>query len=85
MAGIVSYGYYIPKYRITLDTIATQWGKCSDKVGKSLNIVEKAVASTDEDILTMAFEASSMALEGFKNKETIDVFLTNSSKTGFKL
>lgn len=68
MVGIVSYGYYIPKYRIKLDDIATQWDKCSDKVEKSLKIQEKAVAGLDEDILTMAFEASSMA---FQNLDTI--------------
>lgn len=68
MVGIVSYGFYIPKYRIKLDDIASQWDKCTDKVEKSLKISEKAVAGIDEDILTMAFEASSMA---FKNFESI--------------
>lgn len=61
MVGIVSYGYYIPKYRIKLEEITRQWNKCTDKVEKSLKIQEKAVAGLDEDILTMAFEASSMA------------------------
>lgn len=68
MVGIVSYGYYIPKYRIKLDDIATQWDKCGEKVEKSLKIQEKAVAGLDEDILTMAYEASSIA---FENLETI--------------
>lgn len=68
MVGIISYGYYIPKYRIKLDDIATQWDKCGEKVEKSLKIQEKAVAGLDEDILTMAYEASSMA---FENQETI--------------
>lgn len=63
MVGIVSYGFYIPKYRIKLDEIASQWDKCTDKVERSLKIHEKAVAGIDEDILTMAFEASSMAFE----------------------
>lgn len=76
MVGVVSYGYYIPKYRITIDDIATQWGKCGDKVGKTLRITEKAVASTDEDILTMAYEASTLALKYFDSPLSIGaVFL----------
>lgn len=76
MVGIVSYGFYIPKYRIKIDDIAAQWGKCTDKVEKSLRIHEKAVASSDEDVLTMAYEASSMALRGFSQSKKIGgVFL----------
>ena len=78
MVGIVSYGFYIPQYRIKLETIASQWGKCSEKVGKSLNIIEKAVAGRDEDILTMSFEASSMALLDFKKKEKIGAVFIGS-------
>ncbi len=67
MVGIVSYGYYIPKYRIKLEDITTQWDKCNDKVEKSLKIHEKAVAGLDEDILTMAYEASTMAFDTFED------------------
>ena len=63
MVGIVSYGFYIPKYRIKVEEIASQWDKCGDKVEKSLKIEEKAVAGKDEDILTMAYEAASQAFE----------------------
>ncbi len=67
MVGIVSYGFYIPKYRIKLNEIATAWDKCGDKVEKSLKIEEKAVAGLDEDIVTMAYEASAMALQNHQN------------------
>jgi hydroxymethylglutaryl-CoA synthase len=63
MSGIVSYGFYIPRYRIKVEDIASQWDKCGDKVEKSLKINEKAVAGKDEDILTMAYEASLLAFE----------------------
>jgi hydroxymethylglutaryl-CoA synthase len=61
MIGIVDYGFYIPKNRIRVEEIASWWGKCGDKVEQSLKIKEKAVAGNDEDIITMAYEASAMA------------------------
>lgn len=64
MTGIVSYGFYIPRYRITVDEIGAMWGKKSHEVSTSLNVIEKTVPAPDEDTLTMAFEASSMALSG---------------------
>ncbi|MDA1316734.1 MAG: hydroxymethylglutaryl-CoA synthase [bacterium] len=58
MTGIVDYGFYIPRFRIKTEEIANQWGKCGEKVERSLHIMEKAVAGTDEDVLTMAYEAA---------------------------
>jgi len=62
MVGIVSYGFYIPKYRIKTEEIAKVWGKNPEDVKKSLLIGEKTVAGIDEDSLTMAFESASSAL-----------------------
>lgn len=67
MVGISSYGFYIPKYRIKLDDIAKVWGKNPWEIKRSLLIEEKAVAGIDEDSLTMAYEASKMALENFND------------------
>jgi 3-hydroxy-3-methylglutaryl CoA synthase len=50
MVGIVSYGAYIPIYRLNLESITSVWGK---SVGRG----EKAVANADEDSITMAVEA----------------------------
>lgn len=69
MAGIVSYGYYIPKYRISTEEIAKTWGKNAQDIQNSLNIFEKAVASSDEDVLTMAYGAASMALSDVSVKK----------------
>lgn len=62
MVGIVSYGFYIPKNRITVEEIAKTWGKNPQEISKALNIIEKAVASEDEDSVTMAYESANQAL-----------------------
>ncbi|MBI2334674.1 hydroxymethylglutaryl-CoA synthase [Candidatus Daviesbacteria bacterium] len=62
MIGIVSYGTYIPKFRIKPSQIALAWGRDVFEIEKSLGIMEKAVASYDEDAITLAIEAGSRAL-----------------------
>lgn len=58
MTGIISYGVYIPKYRIRPSQIAQAWGKEADGIEKALGVFEKAVASVDEDAVTLAVEAT---------------------------
>ncbi|MBI4039037.1 hydroxymethylglutaryl-CoA synthase [Candidatus Daviesbacteria bacterium] len=58
MIGIISYGVYIPKYRIKPSQIAQAWGKEAADMEKSLGVLEKAVASVDEDAITLAVEAT---------------------------
>lgn len=62
MIGIVSYGAYIPKFRIKPSQIAHAWGKAANEVEKSLGVFEKAVASVDEDTVTLSVEAAGRAL-----------------------
>jgi len=62
MVGIVSYGFYIPRYRIKIEDIARAWSKNPEEVSQSLRITEKAVASMDEDSLSMGYESARMAL-----------------------
>ncbi|MCA9371590.1 hydroxymethylglutaryl-CoA synthase [Candidatus Woesebacteria bacterium] len=69
MIGIVDYGFYIPRFRITTETIAKQWGKSVDHITSSLKVREKAVARYDEDVLTMAYEASHMLFETSTNQQ----------------
>ena len=79
MVGIVSYSFYVPKYRIKTEDIAQVWGKNPEDVKKSLLIEEKAVAGIDEDSLTMAFESSSSALSDVQiDKNKIKVVLFGS-------
>lgn len=63
MTGIVSYGVYIPKYRIKPSQIAHAWGKEANGVEKSLGVFEKSVAAVDEDAVTLAVEATLNAQE----------------------
>lgn len=79
MIGIVSYGFYVPKYRIKTEEIASIWGKNPMDVKRSLMIEEKAVAGIDEDSLTMAFESASSALSDVKiDRNKIKVVLFGS-------
>ena len=57
MAGIASYGAYIPFHRLSRAEIARAWG-CAPAPG------ERAVASYDEDSLTMAVAAARDCLKG---------------------
>lgn len=63
MVGIISYGAYIPSYRIKVEEIANVYGKNSDFIKKELLIEEKSVAGYDEDSLTMSVEATLNALK----------------------
>jgi hydroxymethylglutaryl-CoA synthase len=62
MAGIVSYGSYIPVYRIKTAEIARVWGEDTDRIEKGLGIIEKAVGGVDEDTATIAVEAARNAV-----------------------
>ncbi|MBU1326593.1 hydroxymethylglutaryl-CoA synthase [Patescibacteria group bacterium] len=62
MVGIVSYGTYIPRYRIKIADIAAAWKKDPDEVIRSLGVLEKSVPGGDEDTATIAIEAASSAL-----------------------
>lgn len=62
MAGIVSYGVYIPEYRIKTEEIARVWGEQPERIKSGLGIEEKAVPGIDEDSVTMAVEAAKNAI-----------------------
>jgi hydroxymethylglutaryl-CoA synthase len=79
MTGIISYGFYIPWYRINIDDIARVWGKNPEDIKRSLNIQEKTVAGIDEDSLTMAYEAASQAInKTSQKKDEINLVLFGS-------
>lgn len=60
--GIISYGAYIPHYRVETADIANVWGKDPKEIVSSLGIKQKAVAGVDEDAVTLAVEAGFRAL-----------------------
>jgi len=57
--GIVGYGAYVPRPRISTRTIASAWGRSADA---RLPVREKSVPAADEDTVTMAIEAARGAL-----------------------
>ena len=81
MVGIVSYGVYIPRYRIKVAEIARAWGKDPDEVMRSLGVFEKSVAGLDEDAVTMAVEAARECLEpaGVDAKKVAALFVGSES------
>ena len=57
--GIVGYGAYIPRFRVTTRAIAEAWGRDGD--GR-LPVKEKSVPAIDEDTITMSIEAARSAV-----------------------
>ncbi|MEA4977691.1 MAG: hydroxymethylglutaryl-CoA synthase [Methanomassiliicoccaceae archaeon] len=56
--GIVSYGAYVPRYRIKPEEIGRVWGADGKGMGKGLKIDQKSVPSPDEDVITISSEAA---------------------------
>jgi hydroxymethylglutaryl-CoA synthase len=61
-AGIVSYGAYVPRYRITPTEIGRVWGVDGEAMGLGLNVRKKSVPAPDEDTITISTEALRTAL-----------------------
>ncbi|MBE0481109.1 MAG: hydroxymethylglutaryl-CoA synthase family protein [Dehalococcoidia bacterium] len=76
MAGIVSYGAYIPLQRISRKTLAnaTGWSTSS-----TLLPGEKAVANYDEDSLTMAVAAAIDCLNGWKRDDVGSLYFASTT------
>ena len=72
MIGILSYGAYVPMWRINRDEIA-------DAAGTPSMRGERAVASWDEDSLTMAVEAGLDCLAGLNPKEVDALYFATTS------
>lgn len=79
MVGIVSYGTYIPKYRIRIADIASAWKKDVEEVVRSLGLTDKSVPGFDEDAATIAIEAAMESLASYGGKASdIDVLFVGS-------
>ncbi len=71
MTGIVSYAPYLPLYRLDRAEIGRAWGKA----GKG----EKAVASFDEDTITMAVAVAQSCLAGIDLKTVDGLFFASTT------
>ena len=76
MAGIVSYGAYIPWYRLNRQTILRSMGWFNP--GAALP-GRKAVAAYDEDSITMAVEAARDCLKGFSREGVAAVHFASTT------
>jgi hydroxymethylglutaryl-CoA synthase len=77
--GIVSYGAYIPRYRIKIDEIAKVWGGNANSITDGLMVYEKSVPDMDEDTITIAVEAARNAINRAGiNPEKIEAIYTGS-------
>jgi hydroxymethylglutaryl-CoA synthase len=79
--GIVSYGGYVPHYRIKASVIAKQWGEDPIATPQGLNVKEKSVPALDEDTITISVEAARQALRRSKinPKEIGAIFVGSES------
>ncbi len=81
MAGIIGWGSYIPKYRITAETIAEANEDNAKAIKKGLGLTEKSVPGKDEDTVTIATQAARDALARAKidSKEIGAVYVGSES------
>jgi len=61
--GIVGYGAYVPRFRISTESIANVWGQDPAAMAKGLGVQSKSVPGADEDVVTLAVTASRMAMK----------------------
>ena len=80
-SGIVSYGSYIPKYRIKPDEIARIWGEDPENIKNGIYILSKSVPSPDEDVATISVEAARTALKrgGIKGEQIEAMYIGSES------
>lgn len=72
MAGIISYGAYIPFYRLSRTEIASAWGM---KAATG----ERAVANYDEDSLTMAIAAARDCIQGIDTAKIDGLYFASTT------
>jgi len=76
VAGIISYGAYIPIYRLNREILTQVWGGSPVKG-------ERAIANADEDSITMAVEAAMDCLKGIE-RESVDGLYFASTTPPYK-
>ena len=78
MAGIISYGAYIPRYRLSRMTVFMNMG-WFNPVTMGVAQGEKAVANWDEDSITMAYSAAQDCIKGFDRESVQALYLASTS------
>ncbi|MDD4250856.1 MAG: hydroxymethylglutaryl-CoA synthase [Candidatus ainarchaeum sp.] len=81
MAGIIGWGAYIPKYRITAEEIALVNNDNANAIKAGLGLTEKSVPGKDEDTITISHAATKNAIlrAGIKTKEIGSIYIGSES------
>lgn len=79
--GIVGYGCYIPRFRISVDEIARVWEADANSIKEGLMVEEKSVPGSDEDTITISVETGRNALlrAGIEPKGIGAIFIGSES------
>jgi hydroxymethylglutaryl-CoA synthase len=79
--GIVSYGVYVPDFRLKVDEIASTWKQDVGAIKKGLNIESKSVPAPDEDVVTISVEAARQAVKrcGLNTSELGAIYVGSES------
>ncbi len=72
MSGIISYGAYVPLWRLNRDAIGAAWGRAS--LGG-----ERSIANNDEDTVTMAVEAVLDCLTGVDHDSVDGLYFASTT------
>jgi len=78
MLGIVSYGCYVPRYRLNRKLIYKSVGWIDPSTAAHMR-GERAVANFDEDSITLAVAASSRAIGPLKRSEIDGLYFSSTS------
>ncbi len=76
--GIVSYGAYLPKYRIKTEEIALTYGKDAEAIKSGLGITEKTVPGKDEDTISISVNAARQAFWRLQKEVNIGAIYVGS-------
>jgi len=68
--GIVSYGVYIPRYRIKVSEIAKVWNADKQSIAGRIRVQGKSVPDMEEDTATIAVEAARNAVNRAEIEDT---------------
>ena len=72
--GIISYGIKVPKKRLLVDETVNVWKNTSlQLIKQSMNVKQRSVLDSDEDVITLATEAAKRCLENAEiNPEVLE-------------
>ncbi|MBT4870991.1 MAG: hydroxymethylglutaryl-CoA synthase [Candidatus Diapherotrites archaeon] len=81
MAGIIGYGAYIPKYRVSAEEIAAVQEANANAIKRGLGLTEKSVPGKDEDTITIATHAArdALARAGINKKDIGAIYVGSES------